>query len=156
MRWFVRGVLALGLSLQTFAQSGDARESRAEEEDARCLALTLYWEARSEGRRGMVPVAWVVLNRRDSARFAGSICQVTRDGGETSPCQFSFWCDGRSDQPTDGRDWALARSIAQEMLSRPPADPTRGALYFHTVDVSPAWAKERQRTVRIGRHIYYR
>ena len=104
----------------------------------------------------MVPVAWVVLNRLADARYTRSICEVMREGGETAPCQFSFWCDGRPDQPTNTRDWALSRAIAREMLSRPPADPTRGALYFHTVDVSPAWAKQRQRTVRIGRHIYYR
>jgi spore germination cell wall hydrolase CwlJ-like protein len=104
----------------------------------------------------MVPVGWVVLNRRQHPTFPTSVCSIVREGGERPPCQFSFWCDGRSDSPQDGESWALARSVAAELLSRPPADPTRGALYFHAVSVAPAWAKERRRTVRIGQHIYYR
>jgi spore germination cell wall hydrolase CwlJ-like protein len=142
--------LALG------AADAHAASASADREEVHCLALTLYWEARNEGRRGMVPVGWVVLNRRQHPTFPSSVCRVVREGGERPPCQFSFWCDGRSDAPPDDESWTLARSVAEEMLSRPPTDPTRGALYFHSVSVAPAWAKERRRTVRIGQHVYYR
>ncbi|MEO1961713.1 MAG: cell wall hydrolase [Paracoccus sp. (in: a-proteobacteria)] len=33
---------------------------------------------------------------------------------------------------------------------------TKGATYFHTPAVRPAWSRRFQRTVQIGRHIFYR
>jgi N-acetylmuramoyl-L-alanine amidase len=128
----------------------------ASESEARCLALTLYWEAREEGRDGMLAVGWVVLNRLRSAKFPSTICQVVRQGGASAPCQFSFWCDGKPDQPEEGASWTLARSLADELLSASPPDPTRGALRFHRDDVRPAWSAQHRRTARVGRHIYYR
>jgi spore germination cell wall hydrolase CwlJ-like protein len=134
--------------------SGGAAASSAEE--ARCLALTIYWEAREEGRDGMVAVGWVVLNRSRNARFPPTICAVVRQGGESAPCQFSFWCDGKRDAPEESGSWLLAQAVAAELLSDPPPDPTGGALLFHRDDVRPAWAPRHQRTAQVGRHIYYR
>jgi spore germination cell wall hydrolase CwlJ-like protein len=126
------------------------------ESDVRCLALTLYWEARDEGRQGMLAVGWVVLNRRDHPKFSSTICRIVRAGGQTPPCQFSYWCDGRRDEPGDGESWTAARALAAELLSAPPPDPTHGAILFHRDDVKPAWSTEHRRTARVGRHIYYR
>jgi hypothetical protein len=33
---------------------------------------------------------------------------------------------------------------------------TRRALFYHQVDIQPAWASEMVRTVKIGNHIFYR
>jgi hypothetical protein len=52
----------------------------ASDQDLRCLALTLYWEAREDGRPGMLAVGWVVLNRRDRAKSPPTICEVVREG----------------------------------------------------------------------------
>ena len=97
----------------------------------RCLALALYWEAKTEGPDGMRAVASVVLNRVAHPEFPDTVCAVVTQGGEQPPCQFSWWCDGRSDQPTDARAWRLARQIAQAALAKAPPDRTRGALFFH-------------------------
>jgi spore germination cell wall hydrolase CwlJ-like protein len=104
----------------------------------------------------MTAVAWVVLNRRESPKFPDTVCGVVEQGGETPPCEFSYWCDGEPDAPRDAEAWTLAKEVAAEMLSEPPKDPTRGALFFHSADISKPWAKDRRRTARIGGHIFYR
>lgn len=125
--------------------------SRQEE---RCLALTLYWEARGEGRSGMVAVGWTVLNRMHSTRFPSTVCGVVLQGGETPPCQFSWWCDGKSDWPRDRRSWQSAQRIAAELLTNPPRDPTHGAVFYHSTGIRSPW--RRVRTARIGGLVFYR
>jgi len=122
-----------------------------------CLALTLYWEAGSEGREGMIAVGWVVLNRRAHPEFPSTVCEVVRQGGEQPGCQFSYWCDGRGDAPQDQELWAQAAAVARELLSDRVADPTGGALFFHAASLTAVpWKRPRERTLQIGNHIYYR
>jgi spore germination cell wall hydrolase CwlJ-like protein len=133
-----------------------ARARPAFDDPARCLALALYFEAKSEGAEGMRAVASVVLNRVVHPAFPDTVCAVVTQGGEQPPCQFSWWCDGRSDQPSDPEAWRLARQIARAALSSPAPDRTRGALFFHNASIATPWLRPRQRTVQIGRHIFYR
>jgi spore germination cell wall hydrolase CwlJ-like protein len=79
-----------------------------------------------------------------------------KQGKEKPGCQFSYWCDGKSDTPERDEAWALAQQVAKEMLSSPPADPTGGAIFYHAVETRASWSASRVRTARIGRHIYYR
>jgi spore germination cell wall hydrolase CwlJ-like protein len=125
-------------------------------DELRCLALSLYWEARSEGEEGMIAVGSVVLNRVEHDEFPSTVCGVVYQGGETPPCQFSWWCDGKSDQPIEPEMWQLAVSVAESMLSEAPKDPTGGALFFHSADIAVPWRIERTLTARILRHVYYR
>jgi spore germination cell wall hydrolase CwlJ-like protein len=123
---------------------------------AQCLALALYWEAKAEGPEGMLAVASVVLNRVADPQFPDTVCGVVKQGGEQPPCQFSWWCDGASDRPTETRAWRLAQSLARSSLSQPPRDLTDGALFFHNTSIATPWVRRRERTVQIGRHIFYR
>jgi len=125
-------------------------------QQAECLALAMYWEAKSEGEEGMTAVASVVLNRVAHPEFPATVCAVVKQGGEAPPCQFSWWCDGKSDRPIDARAWATASRIAEGALYDPPPDATRGALFFHHTGIATPWRRHRQRTVQIGRHIFYR
>ena len=139
------------LSLPGATEAAESREAAA-----RCLSLALYWEAKTEGPEGMRAVASVVLNRVTHPEFPDSVCAVIQQGGEQPPCQFSWWCDGKSDLPTEPHAWRLAQRLARAMLSEPPRDTTRGALFFHNTSVSTPWLRRRERTVQIGRHIFYR
>jgi N-acetylmuramoyl-L-alanine amidase len=144
------GVAVLGLAALPATAAADAEESHS------CLAQTLYFEAKSEGRRGMVAVGWVVLNRMRDGEFPRSVCGVVKQGREKPGCQFSYWCDGKSDAPKPDDEWVLAQDVARDLLSKPPPDPTGGAMFYHAVEVSAPWAATRKRTGQIGRHIYYR
>jgi spore germination cell wall hydrolase CwlJ-like protein len=152
-------LVALGLAGSLVAcgpPPGDPLASPPPSEDYECLALTLHWEARGEGREGMLAVGWVVLNRRADSRFPSTACAVVREGGERPGCQFSYWCDGKGDVPPPGAPWDRAQAVAAELLMAPPHDPTDGALFYHSTSVSVPWTVVRERTVQIGRHIFYR
>ena len=80
---------------------GPRAAAETREQAIGCLALAMYWEAKAEGAEGMRAVAAVVLNRVAHPEFPRTVCGVVKQGGERPPCQFSWWCDGKSDQPTE-------------------------------------------------------
>lgn len=128
--------------------------SRVDAQAQHCVALAMYWEARGEGSEGMLAVGSVVLNRVEDDRFPDSVCGVVYQGGETPPCQFSWWCDGKSDRPTNGTLWAASLNLADKLLTARPPDPTDGALFFHNTSIRSPW--RRQQTAHIGNHVFYR
>lgn len=73
--------LWLALSLICWCVPGVAFSDAHEEDAVRCMALNLYWEARSEGREGMLAVGWVVLNRVAHPKFPNTVCGVIQQGG---------------------------------------------------------------------------
>ena len=124
--------------------------------ELRCLALNIYHEARSEPEVGQEAVAAVTLNRVKSKSFPSSVCKVVKQGGQKrNRCQFSWWCDGRSDQATEKAAWQRALEIGRESLLGVRDDPTNGATFYHTHKVRPRWARKFHRTARIGDHIFY-
>ena len=150
----VLGLLLAAVLLWSLPVVVEAADS--EEGELSCLAQTLYWEAKTEGRNGMVAVGWVILNRMRDGEYPRSVCGVVKQGREKPGCQFSYWCDGKPDKPKPDEAWALAQAVAKEMLSSPPPDPTGGAVFYHAAGTHAPWATSRVRTARIGRHVYYR
>jgi N-acetylmuramoyl-L-alanine amidase len=128
------------------------------EDELRCLALNIYWEARSEPALGRFAVAAVTLNRVGHRGFPNTICGVVRQGENLGlhRCQFSWVCDGKSNEPQNDEAWQEAENIAFSMLFLDLPDPTEGALWYHADYVSPGWAKAMARSTRIGRHLFYR
>ncbi len=151
----LRFLILLALALFTLLNSNPA-VARSVEKEHQCLALALYWEARGETRAGMVAVGWTILNRAASPDFPNTPCGVIYQGGETPPCQFSWWCDGKSDRPRNRDSWIQARLVAAELLTDPPPDPTGRALFYHSNTIGVPWKRKRTRTARIGNHIFYR
>ena len=141
--------------------TGTANQNRTQtavvEADLHCLAQNIYFEARSESLEGKLAVAHVVLNRMKDDRFPQKACSVIRQGGEKRRhrCQFSWWCDGRSDRPRDEQAWAEAKVLALLTRAGLTPDPTRGSLWYHATYVKPGWARRLNRQVRIGTHIFY-
>ena len=125
-------------------------------EEIGCLAMTIYHEARGEGWDGMEAVAHVVRNRALDSAYPDSICRVAKQGGETPPCQFSWWCDGRPDTPHNERLYNVAEIISYQVLMGISDDPTGGATSFHTTGVNPYWGSRLHKTAEIGTHVFYR
>jgi hypothetical protein len=125
--------------------------------DLECLALNIYHEARSEPDNGKLAVGHVVLNRALDPRFPGSLCEVVKQGGERPlhACQFSWWCDGRSDRPRDGDAWEDSRLFADLIFNGTITDPTGGALWYHADYVDPPWRDTLVEGPKIGRHLFY-
>jgi N-acetylmuramoyl-L-alanine amidase len=120
-----------------------------------CLARTIYFEARGQSDTEMAAVGFVVVNRVRESQFPGDVCAVIREGGETPPCQFSWWCDGRSDVATNRREYDRAVRIARGILEGRVKDPTNGANMFHNLGASPGWAKVAEERARIGDQVFY-
>lgn len=158
-RCALAGLLTLVLAALTLS-AGAASAASLRTPDMRdpltCLATAIYWEAKGTDSAGMRAVGDVVLNRVERDEFPGDVCGVVTAGGESPPCQFSFWCDGRSDRPVEAEEWQRARRIAKDLLGGRRQDLTDGAVYFHNGSVTPAWSREATPTVTIGDHSFYR
>jgi len=126
---------------------------------AHCLALNIYYEARSSNLADKAAVADVVLNRVEDTRYPNTICEVVHDGYKKGrrDCQFSWYCDGKSDDPQDQDRWFEAQMIAWGILQYEKyRGISEGATHYHATYVSPIWAKQLQLVGRIGAHIFYR
>ncbi len=126
-------------------------------EQWRCLSEALYFEARGENVRGIFAVGEVILNRRDSSRFPGTLCSVINQGtGRQFACQFTYTCDGASEQIHEPAAWLRVGKVARLLLDGAPRQLTDGATYYHTRAVNPRWARIFPRTASIGSHYFYR
>ena len=130
-----------------------------------CMAVAIYFEARSEPLAGQLAVANVVMNRVWDERYPNDVCEVITQGRLGSKptdivyrdqCQFSFYCDGKSDDPKNEEAFDFAVDIASYVLAGVWLDQTDGATHYHAIDVSPDWAMVKTRVVRIENHIFYR
>ena len=128
-----------------------------------CLALNIYHEARSQSLVEQLAVSQVVMNRVADSRFPNTVCEVVTQGitykNSDKPvihkCQFSWYCDGKSDEPKNDKAWHKALSVAK-IVPNVTLDITEGATHYHATYVRPDWAKTKTKTARIGRHIFYR
>ena len=130
-----------------------------------CLALNTYHEAKNQSMVGQIAVAEVVMNRVADRRYPNTVCEVVKQGpkykGSDIPvrhkCQFSWFCDGKSDIPKNEKAWKKAQDYAYLVLNnRIQIDVTEGATHYHATYVKPSWAKTKTRTTRIETHIFYR
>lgn len=137
-------------------QAVDPVGQAALDDSITCLARTLYWEAKGADVRDMEGVANVVLNRVGHDGFPDTLCKVVKQGIETRACQFSWWCDGRSDDVEEAQRYAVAKEIARKALNQQLPDRTRGALYFHDRRVRPAWTKAYIKTTETRHFMFYR
>ena len=138
-----------------------------------CLAKNMYFEARNEGTAGVLGVTNVVLNRVKSEIYPNTICGVIEDAkisqwwlkekGIKKPiknkCQFSWFCDGYSDEPKDEKTYNEIYNLAEEFIAgkhKSMIDITDGAMWYHADYVHPRWANHKEVTTKVGRHIFYR
>lgn len=147
----------LGYAALCLAQSTGPAYANVDNE-IECLALNIYFEARGEPESGKLAVAHVVMNRVLDPRFPKSVCEVVQQGGDwrLHKCQFSWWCDGRSDRPKDLAAWESSKKMARLVYWGASEDPTLGALWYHADYVTPHWRDAFARGPKIGRHIFYR
>jgi spore germination cell wall hydrolase CwlJ-like protein len=122
-----------------------------------CLAKNIYFEARSESEQGQLAVGHVVMNRVAHKRYPNSVCTVVKQGGEKRRhrCQFSWWCDGRSDLPVNQKAWQRSMELAQAIHAGESTDPTDGALWYHADYVNPKWSTMLVLGKKIGQHLFY-
>ena len=136
-------------------------------QELHCLVLNTYHEARGESEAGKIAVMQVVLNRTESDKFPGNICDVVTQGptrvnqkGEIIPlydkCQFKWFCDGKNDIAIDMKEYNNIKRLAIEVIQNKTIDITNNSMYYHSTRSTPYWGKVFQRTVQIDNHIFYK
>ena len=132
----------------------------------------MYFEARNQGLAGQLAVSLVVMNRVNDDRFPDTICGVIEEGpiskwwlkekGKIVPiknrCQFSWFCDGKSDEPKEKKVFSKMLDISTDLVygDIQLVDFTEGATHYHADYVYPAWRKTKTKTVEVADHIFYR
>jgi len=131
------------------------RRIRLAEEN--CLAKAVYFEARSESELGQLAVAKVILNRVKDPNYPKTICCVVYQGSDRrNSGQFSFACDGVADDVKNQAAWDHSKLIAQKAIAGDQTIRIIGAATnYHADYVSPKWAKDMRKLIKIGRHIFY-
>ena len=147
--------------------------------DIYCLATNIYFEARAESLAGQFAVADVTLNRVNDTRYPDNVCAVVmqakmKESWKTKQhkdlpdedriyypirhmCQFSWYCDGKSDTVHDSDAWRRAQTVAYMIYeNRKYRGITEGATHYHADYVSPKWAPQLDLVGRIGTHVFYR
>ena len=134
----------------------------------KCLATTIYGEARSEPEKGQIAVAYTLLNRAKNK----SICDVA-----LAHKQYSIF----NNNPTlravatslhllpnqkniiDQKSWAMAVKVAQIVMYGLSPDPTHGATHYVADKVMklkgykyPKWTKQYKMMVAINNHKFYK
>ena len=155
MKFYIMAAVLLFVANVAQAQSFDITNHPQEH----CMALNVYYEARSSNLADKYAVADVVLNRVQDSRWPDTICGVVQDGYVKGrrDCQFSWYCDGKNDNPGNIDRWKEAQMIAWSIIHWDKyRGIAEGANHYHATYVSPRWAKELNLVGRIGAHIFYR
>lgn len=166
MKHFIMAAVMLIVSSAAHATQSTGMDIvfSSSDKEAWCLAQNIYFEARGSSRADRLAVGEVVLNRVQDSRYPNTVCKVVQQGPVDrkglpirNKCQFSWYCDGKSDYPTNKEAWAKAQYVAYTLLySGISLDITEGATHYHANYVNPRWASSLTLTGQIGDHIFYR
>ena len=130
-----------------------------------CLALNVYHEAKNQSLSGQIAVAEVVMNRVADSRYPNNVCDVVKQGLTyrwnpgfpiRNKCQFSWYCDGKSDVAKEKDAWEEALSVAKGVYHGYLDAYLEGATHHHAHYVNPSWAETKTYITRIDDHIFYR
>jgi hypothetical protein len=53
------------------------------------------------------------------------------------------------------KSYLKAKEIAKQVLDGTVSDPTKGAVYYHTLDVKPIWRTKLDQVAQYGNHVFY-
>lgn len=111
--------------------------------ELKCLADNVYYEARGEPFEGKKLVARVTINRTLHPDYPDSICGVVYQ-----PHQFS-WTMKKQKKPIEA-EYAEAKWAALHGVYAKSA-----AIFYHNVNITPAWAKAKIKEAKVGNHVFY-
>lgn len=145
------------------------KQKQPDPEEVFCLAQNVYHEARGEDLSGQVAVAHVTMNRVKSEKFPNTICEVVYQAryskwwlerGKKVPilhkCQFSWYCDGKSDGIGDWDSFDNISSVSRDIILGKHEDNTNGAVYYHADYVKPNWSNHMKVSAVYDNHIFYK
>lgn len=124
------------------------------DEQANCVAVAVYHEARGETLDGQLAVARVIMNRAASGHYPASWCGVVKQ-----PWQFSFVNPHTGQMPSVDQNsaaWHKALGITRLAINNAVPSLAGDVLWYHADYVAPSWGRRLTRVDKIGAHIFYR
>lgn len=124
------------------------------DEEANCIAVAVYHEARGESLQGQLAVARVIMNRAASGKYPTTWCGTVKQ-----PWQFSFVNPRTGVMPgVDEGSAAWRKALGVTRLATANAVPvlSTDVLWYHADYVAPSWGRRLTRVNKIGTHIFYR
>ena len=163
-----------GVFLYNPVNSGAGNETY---EELYCLAINSYWEARGESLEEKLAIAQVVMNRVENNRYPDDVCSVITQGPKRESwktqknpsmphserkyfpvlnrCQFSWFCDGRTDSISNLRGWEDSVISAYLVYTGYGEDKVNGATHYYAhKKVTPRWADAMVVTAKLRGHTY--
>ena len=121
-------------------------------DEANCIAVAVYHEARGESLEGQMAVAQVIKNRAMSGKYPSDWCGVVKQ-----PWQFSFVRHGQFPSvDVNSEAWRKAVGITRLAVANAVPSVPKECLWYHANYVAPRWSNNLQRVEQIGAHIFYR
>jgi hypothetical protein len=124
------------------------------DEQANCIAVAIYHEARGESLEGQLAVARVIMNRAASGKYPSSWCGTVKQ-----PWQFSFVNPRTGEMPAvneSSASWRKALGITRLAINNAVPSLSQDVLWYHADYVAPSWGRRLARAQKIGTHIFYR
>ena len=123
-------------------------------DQANCIAVAVYHEARGESIEGQLAVAKVIMNRAASGKYPSSWCGVVKQ-----PWQFSFVNPRTGYMPSVDQasaSWRKALGVTRLAVANAVQSVPSECLWYHADYVAPSWGRRLTRVEKIGAHIFYR
>ena len=125
--------------------------------DKECLALHIYWEAKSKPIGLQVAIGQAIMHRVKSPDFPDNICDVIYQHNDieqsypavTDICQFNWFCDETSDIPTDEKAFQKILEVAEAVIEIIKYDFIEGAQYYGVQNQGAGWPGLFVRTITI-------
>jgi N-acetylmuramoyl-L-alanine amidase len=114
-----------------------------------CMAKVVHHEAANQSRDGQLAVAQLMMNRKQSGRFASTICGVAHQ-----PRQFF---NTNAYNPRRDARWEMALDVAREAMAGQTQSVIPGAVFYHAAyQKATSFFRTRQRIAKLGDHVFYR
>ena len=130
------------------------------QQEKNCIKNALYYEARSEGLIGILAVASVIENRKNSGKYPSTYCEVINQHK-----QFSYTIEGKRDVESleqrllasDKKAYGDVSEVAHSMLNGDfkPVLPEE-VLWYAKTSVQNYWTKTKKVVTRVGEHAFYK
>lgn len=123
-------------------------------DEANCIAVAVYHEARGESLEGQLAVAKVIMNRAASGKYPASWCSVVKQ-----PWQFSFVNPRTGTMPSvdpASAAWRKALGVTRLAVANAVQSVPTECLWYHADYVAPSWGRRLTKVEKIGAHIFYR
>lgn len=119
-----------------------------------CLAINLYFEARSESDISLITIAAVVFNRVDDVRFPDTICEVVY-----SDRAFSWLNGDVSLEVKNLEQYKRVYKIAEHAIMNRQfiQEMSEGVDHYHEKSIKPYWSKSKKVSFksRVDNHLFY-